>query len=167
MAQLNQREMEALAAYRAYIEQRERCVAGDEPWSMIGSWFTEDAVFIDPAWGRVEGRDEISRFFNHSMAGLEGWGFPEQWTMVDGDRLVSYWWNRLPGTRPDGSPYQAPAFSVLHYAGDGLFDYELDVVNMAEVGDLLAESGWVPGPGMSVPGSRPNRDVTPRRLGCP
>ena len=23
-------------------------------------WFTEDAVFIDPAWGRVQGRDEIT-----------------------------------------------------------------------------------------------------------
>ena len=167
MAELNERETEALESYRGYVEQRERCVAGQAPWSAIGDWFTEDAVFIDPAWGRVEGRDEIARFFDHSMAGLEGWSFPEQWTMVDGDRLVTYWWNRLPGRRADGSRYQAPAFSVLHHAGGGLFDYELDLVNMAEVGDLLIESSWIPGAGLSVPGPRPDRDVTPRRLGCP
>jgi ketosteroid isomerase-like protein len=167
MAELNERELEALESYRGYVEQRERCVAGTAPWSAIGRWFTEDAVFIDPAWGRVNGREEITRFLDHSMAGLEGWTFPEQWTMVDGDRVVTYWWNRLPGARADGSPYQAPAFSVLHYAGGGLFDYELDVVNMAEVTDLIIDSAWVPGAGMSAPGPRPDRDVTPRRLGCP
>ena len=56
---------------------------------------------------------------------------------------------------------------MLHYAGDGLFDYELDLVNMADVYDLIATSGWVPGPGISVPGPNPNRDVTPRRLASP
>jgi len=155
MAVLNERELEALEAYRGYVVQRERCVTGAAPWTAIGSWFTEDAVFIDPAWGRVVGRDEITRFLDHSMAGLEGWSFPEQWTMVDGDRVVTYWWNRLPGARGDGSAYQAPAFSVLHYAGDGLFDYELDLVNIAEVTDLLIESAWVPAPACPCRGHDP------------
>ncbi len=167
MAELNERELEALESYRSYVAQRERCVAGEAPWSTIGAWFTEDAVFIDPAWGRVEGRDEIARFFDRSMAGFQGWSFPEEWTMVDGDRLVTYWWNRLPGKRADGSPYQAPAFSVLHYFGDGLFDYELDVMNIAEVGDLLVASSWVPATGMSFPGPHPDRNVTPPRLHTP
>ncbi|MFL6106003.1 MAG: hypothetical protein ACJ72L_03500, partial [Marmoricola sp.] len=63
--------------------------------------------------------------------------------------------------------YQAPAFSVLHYAGDGLFDYELDLMNLAEVGELIGASGWMPGPGMNFPDANPNRDVTPRRLSSP
>lgn len=79
-------------------------MTGEAPWSTIGAWFTEDAVFVDPAWGRVQGRDEITRYLDHSMAGFQGWTFPEEWTMVDGDRLVTYWWNRLPGSRADGSP---------------------------------------------------------------
>jgi hypothetical protein len=101
------------------------------------------------------------------MAGFGGWTFPEEWTMVDGDRLVTYWWNRLPGSRADGSHYQAPAFSLLHYAGDGLFDYELDVLNIAEVGDLVVESEWLPGAGMSMPGANPDRNITPPRLATP
>jgi hypothetical protein len=115
----------------------------------------------------VEGRDEIFRFFDHSMAGFGGWSFPEEWTMVDGDRLVTFWWNRVPGTRADGTPYQVPAFSVLHYAGDGLFDYELDLMNIAEVGDLLVKSAWVRSAGMSIPGPDPDRNVTPPRLESP
>jgi ketosteroid isomerase-like protein len=167
MAQLNEREQEAVESYRRYVAQREQCVAGKAPWSTIGEWFTEDAVFIDPAFGRVEGRDEIAAFMDRSMVGFEGWSFPEEWTMVDGDRLVTFWWNRLAGMRADGTAYQAPAFSVLHYAGDGLFDYELDLMNIAEVGELLAESGWQPRAGMSVPEPRPDRNVTPPRLDVP
>ena len=154
MTDLTERETEALTAYHRYVAQRDRCVAGEADWSTIGRWFTEDAVFIDPVWGRVEGRDEIAEFFDHSMAGLQGWSFPEEWTMVDGDRVVSFWWNRLPGARPGGEPFQAPAFSVLHYAGDGLFDYELDVMNIAEVAELLTASAWRPGPGVAVPRRR-------------
>ena len=37
---------------RSYVAQRDRCVTGETAWSTIGRWFTEDAVFIDPAWGR-------------------------------------------------------------------------------------------------------------------
>lgn len=167
MAEYNERELEALESYRKYVDQRERCVRGKDPWSAIGAWFTEDAVFIDPAWGRVEGRDAIAEFFDMSMTGFEDWSFPEEWTIASGDRLVTYWWNRLPGLRTDGTPYQAPAFSVLHYAGEGLFDYELDLMNIAEVRHLLVGSSWVPGAGMSVPGPDPDRNVTPPRLTSP
>lgn len=50
----------------------ELCVTGEAPWSTIGAWFTEGAVFVDPAWGRVQGRDEITRYLDHSMAGFQG-----------------------------------------------------------------------------------------------
>ena len=87
--------------------------------------------------------------------------------MVDGDRVVTFWWNRLAGNREDGTPYQAPAFSVLHYAGGGLFDYELDLINMAELGELLIASGWTPEPGTAIPEPNPDRNVTPPRLESP
>lgn len=167
MASHDERELAALESYRGYVEQRERCVSGAAPWSAIGRWFTEDAVFIDPAWGRVQGRDNIIRFLDHAMAGLEGWSFPEEWTTVDGDRVVTFWWNRLPGIRADGSFYQAPSFSVLHYAGEGLFDYELDLINMAEVGELFVESACIPGPEMTAPAPNPDRNVTPPRFATP
>ncbi|MBJ7358890.1 nuclear transport factor 2 family protein [Nocardioides sp.] len=166
MTNLNEREQQALDSYHAYVAQRELCVRGAAPWSTIADWFTADAVFIDPAWGRVVGRDNIAAFFDMSMTGLDGWTFPEEWTLVEGDRLVSFWWNRLPDAAGQG-PRQAPAFSILHHAGDGLFDYELDVVNMTEVMELVASSGWRPGPGATFPTEPPDRDVTPPRLTTP
>ena len=109
----------------------------------------------------MEGRARLLAFFDESMAGLEDWRFPEEWTMVEGDRVVSMWWNRLPGARADGSPFQAPGVSILRYAGDGRFCYECDLLNMAEVDELIAESGWRPGRGLHLPPERPVRDVSP------
>ena len=83
--------------------------------------------------------------------------------MSDGDRVVTMWFNRLPGTRDDGTPYQAPGISVMHYAGDGRFSMEVDVLNMAEVGELIGDSGWRPSGAFNLPPARPDRDITPPR----
>jgi len=158
------RSAEAKAAYLRYVAGREAVTRGERTWSSLGEeFFTDDAVFIDPAWGRVEGREAIAAFMDESMTGLEEWTFPEGWTMADGDRVVSMWWNRLPGTRPDGTPYQAVGLSVLHYAGDGRFSYESDLLNMAEVMELILASGWVPPGAMNMPPAAPDRNVTPPR----
>jgi ketosteroid isomerase-like protein len=158
------RAAEARATYDRYVAAREAVARGERTWSSLGEeFFTEDAVFVDPAWGRVEGRAAIAAFMDESMQGLEDWSFPEAWTMAEGDRVVAMWWNRLPGERPDGRPHQAVGISVLHYAGDGRFSYESDLLNMAEVGELIAASGWQPPPTMNRPPRQPDRDVTPPR----
>jgi hypothetical protein len=92
-----------------------------------------------------------------SMAGLEGWVFPREWTVVEGNRLVSGWQNRLPGQRPDGSFYEAPGISILIYAGNGKFSYEEDLLNMVHVTELIRESGWKPGPDFNLPPREPRR----------
>jgi len=167
MPSYDDREREALETYRAYVNQRARAQRGEVPWSSIGDFFTDDCVFIDPAWGRIEGRAKMADFFDWSIVGLEGWEFPEMWTIADGDRVVSLWWNRLPGVDADGHPYQAPAMSILHYVGDGKFDYELDLMNMAEIGQVIARSGWAPGKGFRIPDAKPDRNPTPPRLATP
>jgi ketosteroid isomerase-like protein len=154
-------EAEVRATYQRYIETRGRIQAGDLKWSALADFFTEDAVFIDPAWGRVEGIDELIAWFDESMQGLGDWTFPEEWTMVDGDRLVSFWWNRLPGADEEGRPHQAAGLSILRYAGDGRFYYEHDLLNMAEVGEVLAAAGWTPSGDFNMPPRRPNRDISP------
>ncbi len=158
------RSAEAEAAYHRYVAGREAVARGERTWSSLGEeFFTEDAVFIDPAWGRVEGRRAIAEFMDESMAGLDDWSFPEEWTMADGDRIVAMWWNRLPGTHGDGSPYQATGISILHYAGDGRFSYEHDILNMAHIGELIGDSGWQPPTTMNFPPAKPDRDPTPPR----
>ena len=148
---------EVEGAYARYLEERRRVEAGEVGWDALAAFFTDDATFIDPAWGRVEGIDAIREFLVESMVGLEDWSFPHEWTAVDGDRLVARWWNRLPGQRPDGSYYQAPGISIMVYAGDGKFSYEEDLLNMVHVGELIRESGWKPPAGFNAPPRQPRR----------
>jgi ketosteroid isomerase-like protein len=152
-------EDEIRAAYRGYVETRERIDRGELPWTALAEFFTEDAVFCDPAWGRVEGLDDIRRFWTESMAGLEDWKFPEVWTMVEGNRVVTMWWQRM-GEREDGSYHECPGFSVLYYAGDGKFCYELDLLNMAHVIELIREMPWVAPPGFNTPPAEVDRDIS-------
>ena len=152
-------EDEAAQTYAAYVRTRSQVLAGEAEWSSMAEFFTDDAVFIDPAWGRVEGLDALTRFFDESMLGLEDWSFPEEWTVVAGDRVVSKWWNRLPGRRDDGTYFQAAGLSVLRYSGDGKFFYEHDLLNMVEVNQLIAESGWAPAGDFNMPPPDPDRNL--------
>jgi hypothetical protein len=51
--------------------------------------------------------------------------------------------------------------SLVHYAGGGRFRFELDVLNMAEVGEIIAASGWTPPESFTFPPATPDRDATP------
>jgi len=150
-------EQEIRDAYDRLVETRERVESGELPWDALAAFFTVDATFIDPAWGRIQGIDAIKKFLVESMAGLEDWSFPRVFTAVDGDVLVSGWQNRLPGRRADGSYYEALGISVMTYAGNGRFSKEEDVLNMVHVMELIRESGWKPGRG-----SRPPPNPVPR-----
>jgi ketosteroid isomerase-like protein len=150
-------KQEIEATYARYVATRDRIEAGELGWDALADFFTEDATFIDPAWGRIEGIEAIREFLVESMAGLEDWSFPHEWTLVDGNRLVTRWQNRLPGARADGTPYQAPGVSILEYAGNGRFSYEEDLLNMVHVGELIRESGWKPPASFNLPPRRPRR----------
>ena len=151
------REAEIRATHERYVATRDRIEAGELGWDALATFFSEDAVFIDPAWGRVDGLPEIRKFLSESMAGLDGWRFPNQWHQISGDRLVTHWMNRLPGRRADGSFYEAPGISIFRYAGGGKFSSELDILNMVHVNELIAESGWRPKGAFHAPPRKPRR----------
>jgi len=148
---------EILATHRRYLERRKKIEAGELTWDALADFFTDDATFVDPAWGRVDGIDNIVRFLAESMAGLEDWTFPLEWELVDGDCLVTGWQNRLPGCRADGTYYQAPGVSRIVYAGNGKFSFEQDLLNMQHVLELIKESGWRPRSKANVPPHSPVR----------
>ena len=154
-------EREALETYRRFVALRDRIDAGERPWSELADFFTEDAVYIDPAWGRVEGREAIRAFFERSMRGLtgHGWSTPERWTMAEGHRVVSQW-DQILGTRDDGTPWIVPGLSILYYAGEGLFCYSLDMLNMVHIHEVLRAMSWKPPEGFEAPPRHPNRDTS-------
>ena len=155
------KEREALETYARFVALRDEIDAGRETWSRLAEFFTEDAAYIDPAWGRIEGRESIRNFFERSMAGLTGYGWstPENWTMVDGHRLVSQW-DQILGEKPDGGRWLVPGLSILYYVGDGRFCYSHDMLNMTHVGETLKAMRWKPPPSFNMPPRQPNRDVS-------
>jgi hypothetical protein len=152
---------EALATYERFVAMRDEIDAGRRGWEDLAEFFTEDAVYIDPAWGRIEGREAIREFFVKSMAGLtgHGWSTPENWTMAEGHRLVSQW-DQILGYQPDGKPWLVPGLSILYYAGDGRFCYSHDMLNMTHIGQTMRDMGWKPPAGFNMPPRQPNRDVS-------
>ncbi len=71
MAKYSRKEVEK--AVEALHHIRDKASAGEIGWEAIADMFTEDATYIDPAWGRFNGRDAIRQFLRDS--GLTGEGF--------------------------------------------------------------------------------------------
>jgi ketosteroid isomerase-like protein len=152
---------EVESTIRRYLAVRDGIDAGDGTWADLAQFFTDDAVFIDPAWGRVEGIEEMkATVFGAAMVGLESWKFPTSFYMIDGDTVVVKWQEVLPGTRADGRPYAQSGYSTLVYAGDGKFCYEEDLLNMVHVMEDVRESGFRFSPNMGAVPERPNRDYS-------
>jgi ketosteroid isomerase-like protein len=150
---------EVAAAVERYHELRRRIDAGKEGgFGVLADLYTEDAVYIDAAWGRIEGREAIASWLRDSMVGLGDWLFPIEFTAIEGNDVVVKWTQILPVARPDGSPYTQSGYSRLIYAGDGRFSYEEDVYNMVHVLEDIAASGWQPTEPMNVPPASPDRN---------
>lgn len=142
---------EVQKALDAYLSVKAKADAGEVGWDALADLFTEDATFIDPSWGRSEGREAIRQFMHDSMQGLDDWTFPNEWTAIEGDHVIIKFLNRLPGRRPDGTYYEVPGIQILTYAGNGKFSREEDIFNMVHVMELVEESGWIPGPEVNWP----------------
>ena len=155
------------AAIGRYLSVRDEINSGNGTWRDLAQFFIEDSVFIDPAWGRVEGLDEMkATVFGEAMVGLEEWTFPTDFYMIEGDTVVVKWRQVLPGIRADGTAFEQSGYSTLIYAGDGKFCYEEDLLNMTHVFEDVKESGFRFSAEMGPPPKHPVRDFSrPERPG--
>ncbi|MGH2759066.1 MAG: nuclear transport factor 2 family protein [Actinomycetota bacterium] len=113
-------------------------------WNDWADRFTEDATYIEHLYGTMLGREAIRAWINETMNTFPGSAmptFPVDWHIVDEERgwIVCQIQNRMqdPG---DGSIHQEYNFTLLKYAGDGLFSYEEDVYNPTKFQDMI--KGW-------------------------
>ena len=146
---------EVQAAVDRYHDLRARIEAGEHDFGVLADFYTDDAVYIDAAWGRIEGKEAIARWLVDSMAGLGDWRFPVEFTAIEGDNVVVKWTQIIPGD------YAQSGYSRLIYAGDGKFSYEEDVYNMVQVLEDIAASGWRPTEPMNLPPDQPDRRWRP------
>jgi limonene-1,2-epoxide hydrolase len=134
------------ATVEAYLEHRARLDRGEADWAEVADFFTENAVFVDAAWGRVEGRRAIAELLTTAMQGLDGFTYPTDVVAIEGDDVLIAWRQVV-----EHLGLEHTGVSIVHYAGEGLFDREEDLMNVAVVGGDLLNAGWEPGPGFVMP----------------
>jgi len=127
---------------RAEVEaafQRTRAAQDADDWSAYCDLFTEDAVYVEHHFGVYRGREAIRAWLVPLMAPLKGWSYPTEWCVIEGERVVFLWKNRMPGLRADGSHYEFSGITTMLYAGNGRFSYQEDVYNFVETRRVMKE----------------------------
>ena len=97
-----------------------------------------------PNYGQMGGRAAIKKWIVETMTSPPANDmihFPIEWYMIDEDKgwITCQVWNRMkdPG---DGSIHQAYNFTLLKYAGDGLWAYEEDIYDPKHFTSMMV--GW-------------------------
>lgn len=136
-----QLEARARALQSAFVEAARR-----NAWGWIADEFYAPACRYLCEYGgtmRVyaQSRDEIraTHYGREMLVGWEGWSFPIERFATGENLIITHWWNRGPGTRPDGSYYQTPGTSFIEVGDDGLFTSQLDLFDMAHQMKLCDE----------------------------
>ncbi len=131
MARYTRAELEA--ALESYNEARDRASeTGD--WTIWADVFTEDADYIEHAYGVFKGRDQIREWITGVMAPFPHMTFPQDWVTFDEENgcVIFQCQNRLEHpTDPDGEPFQFPNWTRLTYAGNNQWSCEEDIYNPA------------------------------------
>jgi hypothetical protein len=120
---------EAYAAMHARVQG----YAASGEWDDFADNFTEDAVYVEHAFGTFRGRDEIRAWSVPTMTTFPGGimtSFPLAWQVVDApsSRLVCEVRNLMPDPG-DGTQLEESNLTIMTYAGDGLFSREEDIYN--------------------------------------
>jgi len=122
---------EILGAFEAYKVARDQASrTGD--WSIWSAVFTEDAHYIEHAYGELSGRDAIEKWIVDVMAPFPTMTFPQDWWVIDeaNQAVVFCCQNTFPEPfQDDGTPFAFPNWTRLVYAGNGLWSSEEDIYN--------------------------------------
>lgn len=127
-------------AFERYCQLRDEASrTGD--WGVWAAQFSEDARYVEHAYGDLVGREAIRDWISKVMAPFPTMTFPHDWYVIDVERgwIVFQCQNQLPEPfQPDGRPFAFPTWSQIRYAGDGLWSYEEDMYNPADGANAIA-----------------------------
>ena len=111
-------------------------------WDAWSDLHAEDGVWVEHHLGTFRGREAIRKAITDVIKPVPMMLFPVEWYVIDDERgwVVAQIWNRMvdPG---DGSLHQAYNFTLLKYAGRGLWSYEEDNYNPKEAVETV--QAWV------------------------
>ena len=85
----------------------------DDAFGVLADLYTDDAVYVDAAWGRIEGKAAIAAWLVESMVGLGDWSSRSSSPPSRGTTWSSSGPRSSRDSRPDGTPYTQSAYSRL------------------------------------------------------
>jgi ketosteroid isomerase-like protein len=136
MAEFCHTREEVSELFDRWLEANKRAEA-DRDWAPLADFYAEDAVYSYTmgAFGRrvARGRKAIKELvMERDMTGFDGWTFPYDWVVIDGDKVMTKWHNQAPYQREDGSPYRVVGMSAIR------LNDRLEIVEMEDNFDLAA-----------------------------
>jgi ketosteroid isomerase-like protein len=157
MAEFKRSREEVQALFDRFIEDNRRCEA-ERDWSRLADYYADDAVYMytmGAAGLRVaRGRQEIRRLvMQRDMMGFEGWTFPYEWVVIDGDRVITKWWNQAPVSHDDGTPYRILGNSNIRINDDLEIVEMHDNFDLAALLEMVKEVNRRKGAGIRIPGA--------------
>lgn len=114
-------------------------------WRDWADCFTEDCTYFEHHYGKMWGRERVFNWITETMKPYpinQMIAFPMSWYSIDTDKgwIFCEVMNRM-ADLGDGKIHEEPNLTILHYAGNGLFSYEEDAYNPANMGTML--NGWL------------------------
>jgi len=106
-------------------------------WAPLADYYADDAVYRYTMGGFGErvarGKQQVRELvMERDMTGFDGWTFPYEWVVIDGDKVMTKWYNQAPYQRDDGTPYRVVGMSAIRLNDD------LKIVEMTDNFDLAA-----------------------------
>jgi ketosteroid isomerase-like protein len=142
MGKYSREEIEAALA--KYNEARDRASQSGD-WSIWADVFTDDAHYIEHAYGEFHGKKAVEEWITSVMAPFPHMTFPQDWLVIDeaNDAVVFCCQNRLEHpTDPNGEPFQFPSWTRLVYGGNMKWKSEEDIYNPAKDAPEVLR-GWI------------------------
>lgn len=123
----------------------DKLIAAHQEASLTNNWlffvdeiYAKDCVCTCEYAGVMEvvanGIDDIkATLYGRDMqVGWEGWTFPYEGVYIgSNNNLVTHWWNRGPGKRPDGSHFQTPGISFITLNQEAKICRQFDIFDLA------------------------------------
>ena len=117
MSEFSRSKEEVQAMMDRWIAANEKAER-DGDWGPLADFYAEDCEYqytMGEQGTRVcRGREAVREYvMGKDMIGFEDWTFPYEWVVIDGNRVMTKWWNQAPQTRDDGSPYRVVGMSAI------------------------------------------------------
>jgi uncharacterized protein (TIGR02246 family) len=107
-------------------------------WNAWIDLFAPDAIYIEHETSQHHGREAIRSWLVPAMASMPSMTFPVEWWMIEGNRLVTYVGNAMPGGG-DAPPMTFMNITVAYLGRDGQWLSTTDVLNTAYVGQAMVD----------------------------